>query len=144
MNIHHAIVSWHSRLKTSLCLFSAIVLAFAAGCGTTEIPNSGTAADASKMVTTVLEAWVAGKTPDDLKTGTPVINVSDVDWQEGRTLKAFKLSDSPLDNGNYWRVPAVLTLSVPGRGDVQQLAAYNVTLKPSVIVGRADDGHIRN
>lgn len=130
--------------KASRFFLCAIVFAFSPGCGSKEIKNSGTAADASKMVTTALEAWVAGKKPGDLKTGTPAITVTDSDWQGGRQLKAFKLPDTPSDVGNYWRVPAMLTLTVPGRADEQQLAAYNVVLEPSVIVGKTDDGHIRN
>lgn len=70
--------------------------------------------------------------------------MTDFDWQQGKQLKAFQLSGPPKDQGNFWKVSAVLTITGPGEPEAQQLAGYNIVLQPSVVIGRTDDGHIPN
>ncbi|MSR56267.1 MAG: hypothetical protein EXS05_01160 [Planctomycetaceae bacterium] len=110
-----------------------------AGCGAQPAGPTGRTEDAGKAVSTALDAWKAGKQPDQLKSETPSIHVADEDWQAGKALKGYQMSGAPQKNGGNWRVNAVLTVSDEGQSEQQKTVAYDVTMQPAITVLRAFD-----
>lgn len=70
--------------RTAVVLFPVFVLALA-GCGGNVLPAETDPAKGREILTSTLDAWVAGKSPDDLKP----MAVSDPDWKEGHKLTKF-------------------------------------------------------
>lgn len=80
------------------------------GGGGPEIRATGSADDATAVLTRTLDAWKSGATPDSLNTGDSAVVVIDADWQAGRKLTAFELPEPGIENGGHWRVAAKLTM----------------------------------
>lgn len=130
----------HRRGTCQRLLWIVLGLTVLAGCGAPPAGPSGTTDDAGKQLSAALDAWKAGKKPADLQNVKPVVHVADQDWQTGKLLKSYQLSDAPTKNGGSWRVAAVLTLSAEGKPEQQKNVLYEVTLQPAITILRSDEG----
>jgi len=122
--------------RATLLAVLMVILGGTVGCGPKEFVPAGNADDAKKHVTTVLDAWKAGKKPADLQGGSPPLRAGDHDWEAGTALSAYEMPESPVREGGHWRVPVVLTLVKEGKSPERKVAAYSVTFEPSLAVVR--------
>lgn len=76
--------------RITYCLIP--VLFALAGCGGDTPPSQADAAKGREVIKTVLDAWVKGGKPEDLK---PVV-VNDPDWTDGYKLTKYEID--PADN----------------------------------------------
>ncbi|MBI3866214.1 MAG: hypothetical protein HY290_30410 [Planctomycetia bacterium] len=141
MSFHHR----HLGLVSPIRMFPVVAMVFVAvalaGCGAPgPVYVAGDEEEAKEVLTTVLEAWKAGKKPADLKGEKPAYHVGDEDWEAGKSLKAFAATEDPVEVGGHWRVSAVLTLLADGRNEEQKQVAYSVTVEPAITVIRLEDG----
>jgi hypothetical protein len=62
------------------------------GCGTTGDIKDYIPSDelARRALTTALDAWKSGKTPDQIGASKPAINVQDTQWSAGKKLTAYE------------------------------------------------------
>ncbi|MFN0051293.1 MAG: hypothetical protein ACKV0T_03830 [Planctomycetales bacterium] len=123
-------------LVTLLVSLAAITLA---GCGPGQASPKGSTEDVTKVLSVALDAWKAGKKPDELRSEKPAVNIADQDWQAGLALKEYQVSGSPVKYGGNWRVSAVLTLTDERQSALQKQVAYDVTIQPAITILRADD-----
>lgn len=72
--------------RIAVALVPFLVLALA-GCGGNVLPAETDPAKGREILTSTLNAWVDGKTPDSLK---PLV-VNDPDWKEGYKLLKFAI-----------------------------------------------------
>ena len=115
----------------------ALVL-LAAGCRSEPVEPPGDAELARSTLTQVLDAWKAGKTSGDLKSGEPVVFARDEDWDAGRKLADYEILEEPVQNGGEWRVLASLSV-VGNQGRTSPTRVYySVTPGSPASVVRSD------
>jgi len=126
-----------SMLAWVVC--SAIGMMFLPGCGgTREIHIKGTGEAAVEAVTDTLEAWKAGRKPDELNSDLSIL-ARDYEWDAGATLHSFTVEKIAREDGPTWRVDAFLTFGAGGKPTTYPIqVAYSVTLHPSIAVFRLD------
>ena len=83
------------------------IATFAAGCG-----RQGNVKDyvppqeaARQSLSTALEAWKGGKTPDQIGASNPAIQAQDSQWREGQKLTAYEIvgpAPAPSGDQNQW------------------------------------------
>ncbi len=129
--------------RLGICLGTALGLAgmlTLAGCGGSPMNAAGSEDEAIEVLTAALDAWKSGQKPDELRQDSSPMYVKDVDWTDGRSLKAFQAPDVAKENGGEWRVTAMLTLAGAGKPDEQKLVAYSVTTaSKAVVISRSDN-----
>lgn len=116
---------------------SMLALVFAsglAGCGGSPPPptdkNDGVA-----LLRTVLEAWQAGKSPNDLKNGQPSVTVVEKVWSDGAKLAKFEIDEvGAQPNGYDLGCPAKLWLGDGKKPPVT--VRYVIALNPQKVVTR--------
>lgn len=112
------------------------VLLLATGCGQSGRPaDPGTAETALHAA---LDAWKAGASPADLARRSAPIHVSDVDWNGGLRLVAYKAGDAGRLVGFDMSYPVVLQLKGPRGKVVTKTAVYVVTTSPQLLVLRQE------
>ncbi len=117
------------------------VLLFAGCGGRGEIRPEGDTATAKSALSSALDAWKAGETPNDLQSRSPVVWMGDEDWKAGRGLAAYEIDGEPELNGSHWRVYAKLTVSQDGKTSPPERVCYAVTLGDAVSIIRSDFLH---
>ena len=77
-------------MRTNMRMRLYIVMAFSAtGCGGARIDPPAEVARSALVAS--LSAWREGKTPADVASGTPPVQVVDHDWTLGRKLSGFEV-----------------------------------------------------
>ena len=61
------------------------------GCGGSSLPPETDAGKGREALKTVLDSWVKGATPDDLKNASSPIIAYDPDWAAGQKLTKFEI-----------------------------------------------------
>jgi hypothetical protein len=124
-------------LRAALLLLAVAALLAPVGCSPG--PQRAAAVDpasARSALQTVLDAWMAGQQPADLKAGSPAITVQDLDWESGSRLVSYQVkSEGTNDNANL-RIPVSLTLSGPSGGEQTKEVTYIVGTSPAITVFR--------
>lgn len=124
-----------------LLVLAMALLPTVVGCGKpADLALGGDSASARASLSSALDAWKGGRSPDELKNGIPAVWVSDEDWRAGHLLADFTIDEEPLPNGTTWRVFANLTLEINGKRRPAQRVCYDVTLGKgsTVSIARSD------
>jgi len=113
------------------------LLLLPAGCQSYRPPETDPA-KGREALTSALETWMKGGTPDDLKKGSPAIVVSDPDWEGGYRLLRYDLDPTDRRAGVDLRLTARLTLKGPTGKTVQKTAGYLISTGSGLRVLRDD------
>jgi hypothetical protein len=74
----------------TLLLFGAICSA--TGCGAADVKDFVPADElARKCLTAGLDAWKAGKAPEEIGAANPIVNMQDLQWKEGKKLEQYEI-----------------------------------------------------
>jgi hypothetical protein len=121
----------------SLILRIAIfaVLVTACGCDTSARSLHLDEAQARDSLVTSLEAWKAGKTPDDLK---PEIFIGEWDWKNGKTLVDYEILADERSDGTNLHIPVRLSLKDPKGKSFKSDVVYVVGTSPVITISRQD------
>jgi hypothetical protein len=123
--------------RVPLTAFALSLLLAAGGCRGPAAPPPD-AATARQAFLAALDAWAAGKSTADLRDQEPPLYVSDPDWEAGRALQAYELSDQESFDGQALRTAA--KLSFAGDRRAKSVAAkYTVGTTPVLTVVRVMD-----
>lgn len=114
-------------------LVLALLVVAATGCQRTARDLSLDETQARDACKTVLEAWQAGQSPEQLKPG---IIASDYAWADGKTLVAFEFLPGEKSDGTNLHIPVKLTLSGGNGKESTSKATYTVGTDPVVTVIR--------
>lgn len=125
----------HRRLPFTACALAALLVV--GGCRGSAAPPPDASA-ARQALLTALDAWAAGKSPDDLRNQQPPLFVSDPDWEAGRALRTYELSDQESFDGQTLRTAANLSF-VGDRRRKSLGAKYTVGTTPVLTVVRVMD-----
>ncbi len=92
---------------------------------------------AQRTLREVLDAWVTGAKPEELRQKTPEVVVQDVDWSAGNRLVSYEVKDvgSPQDANLFCEVN--LVIEDPSRKRIERLVTYCVGTDPVLTVFRA-------
>ena len=83
-----------------------------------------------------LDAWKAGKKPEDLAKEKPMINVQDVDWIQGAKLVDYKLTDKIVPQDQRLFVDVQLDMLAPDGKKKQKTVKYTINTSPVLSVFR--------
>ncbi len=104
--------AWKRRLACvgmSLIGWSLIVVA---GCGHADVKDYVPAETlALKSLTTALDAWKAGRAPDQIGASGPAIEAQDSDWKAGQKLTAYEIVGPEKSADQNLRFRVKLTLA---------------------------------
>lgn len=91
--------------------------------------------DAVALLRTVLEAWQAGKSSNELKDGKPSVVVVDKSWSDGAKLAKFEIDETAAQpNGYDLSCPVKLWLGDGKKPPVT--VRYIIALSPQKVVTR--------
>jgi hypothetical protein len=102
-------------------------------------PNLAAKVEPEKARTTLtqtLDAWKAGKSPDDLKSLSPKIVAQDMDWQRGMTLKRYELLGDGVERDANLECQVKLSLVDKQGQAVEKTVTYIVGTDPVLTVFR--------
>jgi hypothetical protein len=126
-------MQWKLRVLARSVILVVLTLGLA-GCGGGPPPPTDKN-DAVALLRIVLDAWQAGKTPNDLKNGTPAITAVDKMWSEGTKLSKFEIDDAAAQpNGYDLSCPVKLWLGDGKKPPVS--VRYVIALSPQRVVTR--------
>jgi len=86
------------------------------GCrGGSELPPETDPARGRELLTLVLDTWVKGGAPADLKNGSPAVTAYDPDWEDGARLVKYTIDPTDGRAGVDLLLTVTLTLSRDGK-----------------------------
>jgi hypothetical protein len=107
-----------------------------AGCFGNSLPPETDPAKGREVLRTVLDAWVQGKTMEELKAGRPSIIAYDPDWEAGGRLTGYEISLTDARSGVDLLVAVHLSLDRKD-GRVQQKSVnFCVAMGSQIVVTR--------
>lgn len=126
-----------SAFRRTWVVASAVLL-LATGCSREQLlPIDHDAAQAREALVTALDAWKGGRA-SKLTTKTPPLRFVDDDWIEGKALLSYELTNPAAKFLPYENIAVDLELRDRSGKTNRKSVVYQVTLKPSVAVLRAD------
>jgi hypothetical protein len=124
-----------TALRRWLAVIVGCVATVATGCGGAANAPVEPAA-ARETLQAALDSWKRGDRPDALQGASPPIFVIDQEWQDGTTLKDYKLAgDGEAKDANLY-CPVVLTVRSRGGAEVTRTVTYIVSTAPNRTVSR--------
>lgn len=108
------------------------------GCLGSRVPTPTDPAKGREALKSVLDAWVKGGKPADLKNASPAIVVSDPDWEEGQQLLQYDIDPTDRRAGVDLRLTATLTLKNRMGKSVRKAATYAISTGAQTTVLRND------
>ena len=90
---------------------------------------------AQQTLTTVMDGWKEGKTPDDLNAETPSIFVQEMEWTNGAKLLDYQIV-SDTEAGPNLNVRVKLKLSDADGKVTEKMVTYVVGTSPTLTVYR--------
>ena len=119
-------------------LLTILFLAFAlTGCGDRAKRAAKVEPDKARAtLTQALDAWKAGKTPDDLKSQSPSIVAQDFDWLGGMKLSSYEVLGSGEERDANLECPVKLSLVGKDGKSVKKTVTYIVGTDPVLTVFR--------
>ncbi|QDV24883.1 hypothetical protein [Aureliella helgolandensis] len=124
-----------SMVRSRWLLMGIVVLGLA--CTPQAIPASDVG-EARAILTTVLDAWQAGKIAADLREQSPPVYVAEESWENGTPLLSYELLDQGALHGTNVRFAVTLRTKTAKKAARQLKAFYLVTTRPALTVARAD------
>lgn len=119
-----------------LAIVSSVALV---GCGgTNSLPPETDAAQGREILKTVLDAWVSGKSMDDMKNGSPSIIARDPDWKAGHKLVSYEIDTTDERSGVDLAVPVKLMVSKAGGPPQEKKVKFNVGIGSQTICKRQE------
>jgi hypothetical protein len=117
--------------RSTIFLF-AMSVPFTFGCGKkTDVKDYIPPQEAARQaLSTALDAWKAGKTPDQIGASQPAIQAQDVQWTGGKKLTAYEIVGPTTGEDQNQRFTVKLTLD----GGAPQETTYVVLGKDPVWV----------
>lgn len=112
-----------------------LTLALLAGCGTSLPPETDPAAGRD-VLTTVLDTWVRGGTPADLKAGASPVVAYDPDWEEGHKLVKYEISPTDRRAGVDLLVAVKLTVAKGSDKPREKTVNFTVAIGSRTVVIR--------
>src|SRR5262245_15408079 len=117
------------RCGFSISAILPLLLAFAtSGCGPQKVPSQPPVDQKKGLeaLSTTVDAWKAGKKPEDLGNQSPKILVQDLEWTGGAKLLDYKVTDkvSPVDHRLF--VDVQLEMVKPDGKTVQKTVKYQM------------------
>lgn len=91
---------------------------------------------ARETLTSVLDGWKEGKTPDSLQKRSPPIIVQDIDWTSGAKLVKYELSGDGTEADGSLLTQVKLTLQSSRGGPKEKTVTYIVGTSPGLTVLR--------
>lgn len=110
--------------------------ALLAGCKGDSLPPETDPARGREVLKTVLDTWVKGGTPNDLKALSPPIVVSDPDWEAGRKLVKYEVAPTDGRTGVDLLLSVTLTLQREDGQTQQKTVNFAVGVGSNVVVLR--------
>lgn len=81
------------------------------GCRQADVKDYVPADEAAKQaLTSALDAWKSGKTPDQIGASKPAINAQDQRWTAGKKLTAYEILSATTGEDNHRRYAVKVTL----------------------------------
>lgn len=108
----------------------------AGGCGPSVSPVTADPNVAASALKSTLDAWKAGRKPDDLLNDTPPVRVIDEEWVGGAKLLDYAIPDSGRVAGPSLRCRLELTIEKPDGKVVKKTAGYAVSTAPAINIVR--------
>jgi hypothetical protein len=119
------------------CIVISLAIAFLGGCSGSQRAAPVDAARAREALTTTLDVWKKGDTPDTLKNSTPTITAQDLDWMGGAKLVNYEVTGEGKSIESNLFVPVTLSMKTPAGKDVKKKVTYIVATSPYVSVFRS-------
>jgi len=108
------------------------------GCGSSSPAAVSDPNLARTTLQNVLESWKKGEPSDALAKGSPVIYVSDEDWQAGAKLDSYTIDADGVLVGTSLRAPVTLKI-IDAKGKPRtRKVLFTVTTQPVMRVDRQD------
>jgi hypothetical protein len=120
--------------RVAIAVLPAIL--FVAGCSDSSLPPETDATKGREVLTTVLEAWKKGTTPDELQHGSPPIVAYDPDWKAGYKLTNYTLDPTDKRVGVDLLVSVKLTMTKDGEKPVEKTVNFSVAIGSQTVVLR--------
>jgi hypothetical protein len=121
-------------------LAAALAAALAAGCSNSRpLPMAATPEKARPALEAALAAWRDGKSPADLRAGSPPVFVNDPDFARGRKLVDFKVAGDGKPFGTGLRYDVTLTVQDGSGSKAARKVAYRVATDPTTSIFREDN-----
>jgi hypothetical protein len=117
---------------------AAALLAALAGCSDSKpLPMATTPEAARPALQAALDAWKAGRTPEELRGQSPPVYFNDADFGRGRKLADYSIEGDGTPMGTGLSFAVTLTLQGNGKPTPRKLA-YRVATQPTVSIYRED------
>ena len=116
-------------------------LVFSLGIGGCGSPSPAAASDPNLARTTlekVLDSWKKGEASTALAKDSPIIFISDEDWEAGARLKSYKIESEGELVGTSLRAPVTLKIQDPKGRPQTRKVFFTVTTQPVLRVDRQD------
>jgi hypothetical protein len=109
------------------------------GCGgTNTLPPETDNVRGREVLKTVLDAWVAGKSMEDVKNGSPSIIARDPDWKAGHKLMKYEVADSEDRKGVDLVLSVKLFISKAGAPPQEKNVKFTVGIGSSTVCMRQE------
>jgi hypothetical protein len=113
-------------LALGLCLLS--------GCRRAVV--NADADQAGPALKTALEAWKAGKSPEDLTKQDPSIIMNEGDWETGKRLLEFKMDEKGTLVGRQVRWQVQVKMQDKGGKTQERRVSYIIDTTPRIVIVR--------
>jgi hypothetical protein len=117
-------------------LLAATACLLLTGCLGSRLPPETDATKGREALTTVLDAWSKGKTPEDLKAASPSIIAYDPDWAAGQKLAKYEIAPGDKRYGVDLLLKATLTLGGASGPTRDKKVNFTVAIGSSTVVLR--------
>jgi hypothetical protein len=107
-----------------------------AGCGGNSLPPEADPIQGREALKTVLDTWVNGGTPDDLKNGRPPIIAYDPDWAAGHKLLKYEVAPTDGRVGVDLLIRVTLTLVRADGKSQDRTVNFSVAIGAQTVVLR--------
>jgi len=115
-------------------LATLLMVSVCAGCGSSAGAPGLDEEVAHSSLTTVLDAWKQGHTPESLQQSSPEIIVGEPQWTGGKRLVSYQVLESAVNDGSNLHVPVELELEDGGGVRSKQKVTYTVGTSPKITV----------
>jgi hypothetical protein len=125
-------------MSRTLFVSLAPAVLVAAGCSSSSLPAETDPAKGREVLNRVLDSWVEGKPPEDLKSANPPIIASDPDWKAGAKLTKYEVDPTDGRMGVDLLLKVKLTMTGSDGKPRQKQVNYTVAIGSQTVVLRKE------